>query len=535
MTVSTLDVAPRPATVGRGAASNAETSAPRYSAVGQALKRAGQPGYFAWLEHVRPAAGCTRPIRLHGEVLTVDAATGQLLSAVRTADLPDGIIYKACGNRRSSVCPSCAHTYQRDAYHLLRAGLAGGKGIPETVTRHPAVFVTFTAPSFGPVHTRYVRRHTCQDRRRCDCRPEPCHPRRDADTCSHGRPMVCWSRHEPEDKLLGQPLCLDCYDHAHQVVWNLHAGQLWHRTKQAIQRHLAHLARQRGIPAVTVVTETGKVRRIPPVRVAHAKVAEFQARGAVHFHVLLRLDGIDPAHADRLVPPPAGITATDLDTAIRHAATHVSFHTPTHPAQPEGWLIAWGEQIDIRPITLSGHDGITDRTVAGYLAKYATKSTEATGHTSTRITADTISDYANPDGNHTARLIDACWTLGHPRPWRGLRRWTHMLGYGGHFLTKARRWSITFQLLRDIRTIHRRHEHPPHSQPATLRAIDHDQRDTTLLVGVLTFAGAGWRTLGDALLANTAAALARERHAIAREELTHELTTTARASTVLAA
>ena len=51
--------------------------------------------------------------------------------------------------------------------------------------------------------------------------------------------------------------------------------------------------------------------------------------------------------------------------------------------------------------------------VAGYLAKYATKSTEVTGHRSVRLTADTIGDYADPDGDHTARLIDACW---HTRP-----------------------------------------------------------------------------------------------------------------------
>jgi hypothetical protein len=39
---------------------------------------------------------------------------------------------------------------------------------------------------------------------------------------------------------------------------------------------------------------------------------------------------------------------------------------------------------------------------AGYLAKYATKSIEATGHNSIRITADTIDQHADPDGSHTA-------------------------------------------------------------------------------------------------------------------------------------
>jgi hypothetical protein len=40
-----------------------------------------------------------------------------------------------------------------------------------------------------------------------------------------------------------------------------------------------------------------------------------------------------------------------------------------------------------------------------------------------------------------------------------------------------------------------------------------------LIVGALSYAGAGWRTIGDGLLANTAAAKARESRRIAREEL----------------
>ncbi len=63
---------------------------------------------------------------------------------------------------------------------------------------------------------------------------------------------------------------------------------------------------------------------------------------------------------------------------------------------------------------LTGEDELTDAKVAGYLAKYATKSTEATGHNSTRLTAENIGEFADPDGDHTARLIDACWRLGQP-------------------------------------------------------------------------------------------------------------------------
>ncbi len=117
--------------------------------------------------------------------------------------MPDGIIYKACGNRRTSACPSCAETYRRDAFQLLRAGLIGGKGIPEDIATHPAVFATFTAPSFGVVHARPVRLHSCADKANCSCKPQPCHARRDPETCPHGRTVACFTRHRPGDPVLG--------------------------------------------------------------------------------------------------------------------------------------------------------------------------------------------------------------------------------------------------------------------------------------------------------------------------------------------
>ncbi|MEH0938664.1 replication initiator [Micromonospora psammae] len=495
----------------------------------QALHRAASPEFSGWLEHTRPAGGCARPIRLTGTIAAVERDTGRVISGLNTDELPDGTLYKACGNRRESQCPDCAWVYQGDAYQVVRCGLTGGKGVPASVGRHPVVFATFTAPSFGQVHHRHVARHTCRSRQRCDCRPAPCHARRDARTCPHGQPAVCFARHDADDPQLGQPLCLDCYDHAHQVVWNHFSGELWRRTKQGIDRHLAALCRRRGIPFIRVVTASGKVRWVPPVRVSHGKVAEMQRRAAVHIHCLLRLDGVDH-DLDALVPPPAGITVDDLEEAVRVAASRITVTTPPHPDRPHGWLVAWGEQVDVRRINTAGGE-LTDGKVAAYLAKYATKATEATGHSFTRLTPATIDDYADPQGDHLARLIDACWHLGRPIPtdtssgaatatdrqasldpgsnaYAGLRRWAHMLGFGGHFLTKARRYSVTFGLLRDAR--------------ATYRRTEDGEPTDTISVGILTYIGAGWLTEGDALLANTAARQRRESRRIGREELAHE-------------
>jgi hypothetical protein len=472
------------------------------------------PGaYGAWLDHVWPAAACVHPIRLHGQVQHVDIATGEIVRAISTEAMPDNSVYKPCGNRRARACPGCAETYRRDAFQLIRAGLAGGKGVPSTVAAHPAVFATFTAPSFGPVHARPVRVHTCGGKADCRCKPDPCHARRDAEACPHGRPMACFRRHSPHDARLGQPLCPDCYDYPAHVVWNNAAGELWRRTKQDIERHLIAAAVLRGYG----FTADGR----PPVRVSHGKVAEYQARGAVHFHILFRLDGTDPADPGRIVPPPPGLTAADLEHAVRHAAAAITWTAPAHPANRDGWVIGWGTELDVRTIAARGTGTITDLAVASYLAKYATKGTETAGHASARITPDTIDLYANPGGTHAERLIHACWTLGTAPEYVSLRRWAHMLGFGGHFLTKARRYSVTLGALRQARITYRRSQDtgPEHGP---LDGQDDTGTGTVLVLNQLSYVGTGWHTTGDALLANTAADQARKRREVGREELASE-------------
>jgi hypothetical protein len=207
----------------------------------------------------------------------------------------------------------------------------------------------------------------------------------------------------------------------------------------------------------------------------------------------------------------------DLVDAVEHAVAHTRYTTESHHLHQTGWEMRWGVQLDIRPVRVPSDREITDGMVAGYLAKYATKSTEAAGHLSKRLTTDTIDLYADPKGTHVERLIHACWQLGGyvpgqrlsdqaTRPYGRLRKWAHMLGFGGHFLTKSRRYSITFRILRENRVVYRRQAE-----------VEQHEEETTL-VATLTYAGSGWRTTGDALLANTSAAMARERQYVGRLE-----------------
>ena len=105
-----------------------------------------------WERQLASTGTCAHPVRLHGRIDAIDLATGESAPVYDTATEPGGVLHVACGNRRESVCPACSAVYKRDARQLVRAGLTGGKGVPETIAEHPAAFTTLTAPGFGPVH-----------------------------------------------------------------------------------------------------------------------------------------------------------------------------------------------------------------------------------------------------------------------------------------------------------------------------------------------------------------------------------------------
>jgi hypothetical protein len=449
------------------------------------LDRAARNDYDQWLSGALAAGGCVRPIRLRGTARDIDTATGEIVSVQDTEDLPDKVMYLPCGDRRESVCPPCAETYRADTYQLIRAGLAGGKGMPESVAIHPCVFATFTAPSFGPVHTRVEK---------TGGRVGRCYPRRKARVCQHGRRISCGQRHTEDDPALGTPLCPACYDYDAAVVWNAHAGELWRRTIITLRRRLDKLARPHGVR----------------VRLSYAKVAEFQRRGLIHFHAIFRLDGADPHHPERTIPPHPALTPEALADLIGQVTAAVWFATVPHPAKPTGWDIRWGAQIDPRIVQVTSDGGITDIAVASYLAKYATKSTEPAGIPPGRITAENVEVYADTR-THQGRLIRACLKLGghSHEDFKALRRWAHMLGYRGHFATKSRRYSTTMRVLRAARREWNRRQYPLGEQQKERTVIRHTS---------LSWAGRGWRTSGDAVLALSAAARAREHRRVGREE-----------------
>jgi hypothetical protein len=327
----------------------------------------------------------------------------------------EGEMFTPCGNRRSAVCPACSDRYAADAFHLLRAGLSGGhKQVPTSVAERPRVFLTLTPPSFGPVHTRRITR------------------------TGAAIPCGCGERHHPDDPRIGGALHPESYDYTGSVLWQAHAGPLWHRFTIALRRALAV---RLGVPGRLF----GEVARL-----SYAKVAEYQRRGLVHFHAAIRIDG--PAGPADSCPP--GITSVVLREAILEAAGAASV-TITRP-DGDPLDARWGAQLDIRDITATAAEQVTDDSgqisearLAGYIAKYATKGTGKTEAADRPIPSEEHIAYLGLSAHHR-RIVETCWQLGGLQLYEelNLRKWAHMLGFRGHFLTKSQRYSTTFGAIR---------------------------------------------------------------------------------------
>ncbi len=405
------------------------------------IARASDPKRERWLEQVRRTGACRHPIRLRGVVCRGDEVV------YSTAEEPDAALMVRCGNRREAHCPSCAHEYRGDMWQLVYAGLAGGrKGVPESVAGHPQVFATLTAPSFGAVHT--IR--------------------------DDGRACRCGRRHDDGDPELGCAIDPASYDYEGAVLWNWHAPALWNRFVIELGRVLA---------AHAGMSECAW-RQL--VRVAYAKVAEFQARGLVHLHAVVRLDGAE----DRAMPPGVAVSPAELCAAIRKAAADV--HLDGDAGDGETVKLRFGKQLDTRVLT-GADDGaqLSAGKVAGYVAKYSCKSSHEQ-ITSRDAEPDSWRKKGVPE--HLIEMAAAALRLSERDGLRRIARWVHMLGFRGHFVTKSRGYSTTLGELRAARAAYRAAQHELADEPE-------DGDDSILVLAVWEYVGSGYLSPGDVLLA----------------------------------
>ncbi|WP_422401838.1 replication initiator [Arthrobacter sp. 3Tela_A] len=203
-----------------------------------------------------------------------------------------------CGSRVPSDCPSCSRQYRGDWGRILRSGcLPSGDVALNDLLDSSFYLLTLTAPSFGKVHRVPKRADSVMGQ------------------CS------CGSIHTHEDvNLAGVPVDFDTYRYLDAVKWNNYMPELWDYTRL-------------------------RLRRLIP-GFAYAAVREWQQRGLLHMHVLVRVPR-------SLAPTEEELARVARETVVNRA--EVTFR--------------WGKQVDVKEIACLG-TGATDiaRSI-GYLAK----------------------------------------------------------------------------------------------------------------------------------------------------------------------
>ena len=149
---------------------------------------------------------------------------------------------------------------------------------------------------------------------------------------------------------------------------------------------------------------------------------------------------------------------------------------------------------------------MSDQRVASYVAKYATKGAESAGTVDRPIR--NVWDITGLEvTEHARRMIFTCFALGNLPQYRDipLRRWSHMLGYRGHFSTKSRHYSTTLGALRQARADYRA------EQARMILGLPAPGEHKTLTLSQWRYGGSGHR-YGEPFWAE----LARQRIATAR-------------------
>ena len=344
-------------------------------------------------------SGCEHPITL---LMTgVDTRTGEVIERTYKKD---------CRSRFMDKCAHCAEVFRGDAFRVFRSGLSDALGAEYATT-----FLTLTAPGadvFGLIHQRteieIAKKKTKKKRGRGQGKKK---------ARTKVLPCKCGETHAEDSEILGTPLDPETYRYDLAADFNGKCSRLLAVTMQKLSRILGH-----------------PVERI--------RVAEYQARGLVHFHILVR--GIVPEWAFHL----AVLGGTNPRTGRRISKSSSG-----------GW--SWGPQCDIKHILPGGEVGIGYYLVklVGYAVKNTDSGASSTADHRRRMQSAalrTCTCKAGPDcqcgsmkipdapGNYQCKQSERLCQR-HLRAWRG---W----GYRGNVLAVSRSWGITFTQVRALRS-----------------------------------------------------------------------------------
>jgi hypothetical protein len=352
----------------------------------------------------KPSTTCDHPISLLRT--SVDVNTGEVGSRVFEKD---------CGTRLASRCAHCAEVYRRDAIEIIRAGLR-----TDDNRQIPFTFLTLTAPGadvFGAIHQRTVR-----------------HRRKGGEFVQRCR---CGDYHAEGDAAIGTPIDDKTYRYDLAAEFNAASSRLLTVTMQ-------------------------KLGRIVGRKLRYVRVAEFQSRGLIHFHILV--SGI--------------ITDASFHSAVR-GGRNLRTGRMIHPAEHQGW--SWGPQCDIKRVLPGGRIG-----VGAYLVKVVNYAAKSTGDSAQGVPQlGKRMEWAAgrrckcEEGircRRGSRIIPGTDLVYQSQPSRRLCR-KHSLarrgwGFRGHTLSISRAWGpLNFKIVRERRRTYARNASPDLSQEVTWRVL----------------------------------------------------------------
>jgi hypothetical protein len=326
---------------------------------------------------------CSNPISLL--MTRIDTRTGQVTEHPYQKD---------CGTRLADRCPYCSEIFRRDAFSVIRSGLKDKSGQQVSLS-----FLTLTAPGaevFGAIHQRIVK------------------PRK------KGKPVVrkcgCGLRHYEGDKVLGTPIDPSTYRYDLVADFNAHATRLLAVTMQ-------------------------KLRRITGSDLSRVRVAEYQVRGLIHFHILVRAD----------------ISQEDFEMAVR-GGYNAKTKRNIKPSAHAGWK--WGPQCNIQHIVPGGKIGVGAYLVklVGYAVKSTSSSVNGAWDHEAKMRKAAIKNCKCPGGLQCSE--GPVMKKGAAIPYKGTKAKKfcrrHQLAYNGwgfrgHVLSVSRSWGDSFTEVRERR------------------------------------------------------------------------------------
>ena len=258
-----------------------------------------------------------------GPVPTGSRSTPPPARPTRRGDLDNGPAgrgdLQGVGNRRAAVCESCAEIYRADAYQLVAAGMKGGKGVPETVAGHPAVFATTTAPGFGSVHTTRTTKKG---------KPAPCRARKTPNLCAHGVDLRCMARIRTATSS-SDGRCVGTVTTTTTTPCGTSRGELWRRTTIEAGRTPGPVRppprpRHRRLNPATGRRRWAKT----PARISFGKCADSR-RAAWSTSTSWPASTASTPTTRTVVPPPAWANQFLLMWILRQEAVHRPGSTPT--------------------------------------------------------------------------------------------------------------------------------------------------------------------------------------------------------------